>query len=230
MNKLLCLILLIICHHCFADGMVVDKVYHPYVIANEQEFEWRVMSSQTDQTNILAQRLGYGQSMSENVAVELYLIGERDHEGDFDIQAYEIETRLMLTEQGQYWADWGALFEFEKKTNVNNYELTTGLIFEKEFKKSSLTMNLFLIQEWGETLASEMEIEYRLQYRYRYLAAFQPSFELYTGEEFFGIGPGFMGTHRFQGQKQIKWEAGFITEIAHQGKNHTLRFALEYEF
>jgi hypothetical protein len=39
-----------------------------------------------------------------------------------------------------------------------------------------------------------------------------------------------MGTYRFEGQKQLKWEAGFISEISHSGKDHTLRFALEYEF
>ena len=45
-----------------ADGLVVDKVYHPYVIANEQEFEWRLLSSQLDKGNRLGQRLGYGHS------------------------------------------------------------------------------------------------------------------------------------------------------------------------
>ena len=48
-----------------ADGLVVDKVYHPYVIANEQEFEWRLLSSQMDKGNRLGQRLGYGHSFGE---------------------------------------------------------------------------------------------------------------------------------------------------------------------
>ena len=39
----------------------------------------------------------------------------------------------MLTEQGQYSADWGLLFELEKDRILNNWELTTGLLFEKEF-------------------------------------------------------------------------------------------------
>jgi hypothetical protein len=32
------------------------------------------------------------------------------------------------------------------------------------------------------------------------------------------------------GQKQLKWEAAFISEISNAGKDHTLRVALEYEF
>jgi len=213
-----------------ADGMVVDKVYHPYVIANEKEFEWRVMSSQTDTKNVLAQRIGYGQSIMENVAVEFYVIGERDEQGNFKLQATEVEARWMLTEQGQYWADWGMIFEFEKQRKLNRYEATAGLVFEKEFNKNSLTLNFFAIREWGENIENEWETEFRAQYRYRYLPEIQPSVELYTGENFIGLGPGFMGVHRFKGQKQLKWEAGFITEISKSEKNHTLRFALEYEF
>ena len=230
MNKILAVLLLLYASTIVADGMVVDKVYHPYVLANEKEFEWRLMSSQTDDDNRLAQRLGYGQSIYEDVAVEIYLIGERDHEQDFDIQAFEIEARWMLTEQGQFWADWGMLFEFEKQKNVDNYEATAAIIFEKEFGITSLTMNLFAIHEWGETIEREWETEFRMQYRYRYLPQVQPSIELYAGEEFVGIGPAIMGIQRFEGQKQLKWEAGFITEIAHSGKDHTVRIAIEYEF
>ncbi len=238
MNKVLLFFLLflnlLLSINCKADGMVVDKVYHPYVLANEREFEWRLMSSQIQKENkkdnLLAQRIGYGQAISEHVAIEAYVIGERDIEGDFELQAYEIEARWMLSEQGQYWADWGMLFEFEKQHNQNNYELTAGVLIEKEFKKTSLTINIFAISEWGETIDSELESEFRIQYRYRYLPEIQPSIELYAGEDFIGVGPGFMGVHRFNGQQQLKWEAGFITEIAHSGKNHSLRFAIEYEF
>ncbi|XPF93971.1 hypothetical protein ACM9HF_18460 [Colwellia sp. RE-S-Sl-9] len=213
-----------------ADGMVVDKIYHPYVVANEQSIEWRLMSSQTSADNVLAQRIGYGLSLLEDLAVEYFIIGERDETGNFELQATEIEARWMLTEQGQFWADWGVLFELEKQRSLNIYEATMGLIFEKELNKNSLTLNLFAIKEWGKDIQDEWELEFRAQYRYRYLPELQPSLEIYTGENFVGLGPGFMGVHRFEGQKQLKWEAGFISEVSHKGKNHTLRFAIEYEF
>ena len=37
--------------NAYADGMVVDKVYHPYVLPNETEIEWRLISRQTDHSN-----------------------------------------------------------------------------------------------------------------------------------------------------------------------------------
>jgi hypothetical protein len=230
MNKFFMFILIVFSANVSADGVVVDKVYHPYVLANEREIEWRLMSNQTDNGNDLAQRLGYGQSIAENVMIEVYVIAEEEQSKDFGIQAYEIEARWMITEQGQYWADWGMLFEFEKQRNSKDYEATVGLLVEKEFNKTSITLNFFAIREWGKNIESEWESEFRMQYRYRYLPEFQPAIELYSGEDFVGIGPAFMGIHRFNGQKQLKWEAGFITEIAHSGKNHTLRFSIEYEF
>jgi hypothetical protein len=214
-----------------ADGIVVDKVYHPYVLPNEREVEWRMISRQKDEgRNLLSQRIAYGQSVSETVMMEFYIVGERSESDDFRLQAYEIETRWMLTEQGEYWADWGALLEIEKEHDVNNWELTSGLLFEKEFGRTSLTMNMFIIYEWGDELESEIETEFRLQYRYRWLPEIQPAIEIYTGEDYQGIGPAFMGIHRFEGQKQLKWEAAFITGINRGGKDHTLRIAIEYEF
>jgi len=213
-----------------ADGIVVDKVYHPYVLPFEREFEWRLVSHQTDSGNILAQRLGGGGAISDTMALEGYLVGERDDNGDFSLEAYELELRWQLIEQGKLWADWGALFELEKKHNEDVYEATSGFVIEKEFGKTSLTLNAFLVYEWGQDIQNEWKSEFRAQYRYRYRSAFQPSIEVYVGEDFVGIGPGFIGLQRFDGQKQLKWEAGFITEISQSEKNHSFRLALEFEF
>ena len=235
MNKIVlrCFTLFIFfgCSLAYADGLVVDKVYHPYVLPFEKEFEWRFMSSQTDDGNRLGQRLGYGQGINENIAIEGYIIAERDEQtSNFEIQAYEIETRIMLTEQGEKWADWGLLIEVENQNKINNWEVAVGLIFEKEFENTSLTLNSFVIYEWGDNLDDEFELEFRAKYRYRWLAEIQPAIEIYTGENFFGVGPAFMGVHRIKGQEQIKWQVGFISEISQSDKDHTLRFSIEYEF
>lgn len=214
----------------FADGVVVDKVYHPYVLPNEQEVEWRLFSHRESDSNQLAQRFAYGRSVSENLMLEFYLVGERDSNDDFSLASYEIEARWMLTEQGEYWADWGLLFELEKEQQQKNWEITTGVLFEKEFGRTSLTLNAFLIYEWGNTIKSEFETEFRLKYRYRYLEQLQPAIELYSGENYLGIGPAMMGLQRFDGQKQLKWELGFITGLDSRSKGHMLRVAIEYEF
>ena len=224
-------ICLLLSHLALADGVVVDKVYHPYVLPNEREVEWRILAQRENGvSNDLAHRFAYGQSLTDNVMLEFYLVGERDVQGDFSLNAYEIEARWMMTEQGQYWADWGMLFELEKERKDNNWEVTSGVIVEKEFGRTSVTLNAFLIYEWGDTLEDEIETEFRLQSRYRYLEQFQPAIEVYSGENYLGLGPAFMGIQRFSGQKQLKWEAAFITGVNSESQGHIIRLAIEYEF
>lgn len=207
-----------------ADGAVVDKVYHPYVLPNEREIEWRLMSRKNDSGNQLAQRIAFGHALSERFTVELYLVGERDSDDNFSLASYEIEGRWMLTDQGQYWADYGWLFEIEKAHKADQFEATTGLLIEKEFGRASVTANLLVAAEFGANKDTETEAEFRMQYRYRYLAEIQPAIELYSSKDFLGIGPAFMGLHRFQGQKQLKWEMAFISGLNGDNQDHTLRF------
>jgi hypothetical protein len=140
------------CQVSLADGVVVDKVYHPYVLPNEQEFEWRMLSHQNDAGNSLGQRIAYGKSITDNVMIEFYIVGERDGDGDFGLSAYEVETRWMMTDQGEYWADWGLSLEVEKVHELDIWEVTTGLLFEKEFGRDSLALNAFLIYESGSDI------------------------------------------------------------------------------
>jgi len=178
----------------------------------------------------MAQKLGYGFSIAERMALEFYVIADRVSPEDYKLSGYEVELRWMLTEQGEYGADWGLLFELERQNNLDNYEFTSGLLLEKEFGPTSLTLNALAVYEWGQTLESEVEAEFRLQYRYRWLPQVQPAIEFYAGENYKGAGPSMMGVHKFSGLEQLKWEFAVIFAIDASTVNNTLRFALEYEF
>lgn len=210
----------------------VDKVYHPYVLPFEREFEWRFSSRKNDEGNALLQRIAYGHSISEYVTLEGYIVAERDETDDFGLYAYEIEARWMITDQGEYWADWGALFELEKVHDKNSWEFTTGILGEKEFGRTSLTINALVSHSWGSESSNNnrSQAEFRLKYRYRWIPEIQPAIELYSNKDFVGIGPAFMGIKRFGGQRQLKWELGFIAGLNGDSTDHTLRFALEMEF
>ncbi|MCT6699736.1 hypothetical protein [Rheinheimera sp. 4Y26] len=227
------LLLLLCAVPAWADGRVVDKVYHPYVQPLEREFEYRFAyqkQAEHPDNNAMAQKLGYGFSIAERMAFEFYVIADRVSPEDYKLSGYELELRWMLTEQGQYSADWGMLFELERQNNSDNYEFTSGLLMEKEFGPTSLTLNGLLVYEWGQSLESELETEFRLQYRYRWLPAVQPAIEFYAGENYRGAGPSMMGVHKFSGLEQLKWEFAVIFAIDASTVNNTLRFALEYEF
>jgi len=221
-----------------ATNSAIDKVYHPYILPNETEVEWRLLSQRNDNVNTLVQRFGYGFSLSDHVMIEGYVVGKRDSSDDYSLQAYEIEMRWMLTEQGQYWADFGALFTLEKQYNMDDWSAKSGLLFEKEFGRTSLAMNFFVEQEWGSDAKAETETDFRFQYRYRWIPQLQPAIEFYSGNDYVGIGPAFMGLQRFDIESQLKWEVGFIfglkgglsNALTGKNKNQALRIDIEYEF
>ena len=106
----------------------------------------------------------------------------------------------------------------------------TGLLAEKEWGKWSGTANLFVINEWGSDIVDELETRLGLQARYRYLPAFEPALELYSGEDTRGIGPAVLGQVRLGNKRQLKWEAGAIFGMDSKSPDTTLRFLLEFEF
>jgi len=214
----------------YADNFTVDKVYHPYVLPFEREFEWRLTSRQNDDGNVLMQRFSFGHALSEFMILETYLVGARDENQDFGLESYEVELRWMMTEQGRYWADWATLFELEKQHNTDDWEVKAGILTEKEFGQFSLTTNISLVYEWGQTVENEWESEFKAKFRYRWIPEVQPGLEVYVAEDFIGVGPAFMGIKRFDRQQQLKWELGFIAGLNGDSKDHTLRMSLEYEF
>jgi hypothetical protein len=216
-----------------ASGVVIDKIYHPYVQPMEQEFEWRgIFQDQQPGVadDLQVQRFGYGRSVSDRWWLEMYVSGEGSDEENFDVDAYELETKWQLTEQGEFWADWGLLFELEKQANKDAWDFSTGLLAEKEWGKWSGVANLFVKNEWGSAIENNWSARVGLQARYRYSRAFEPAIEFYGGENTRGLGPAFMGQFKLGKKRQLRWEAGAIFGLDDKSPNRTFRFSLEFEF
>ncbi|HUS97791.1 MAG TPA: hypothetical protein VMX97_13735 [Hyphomicrobiaceae bacterium] len=216
-----------------ADGTVVDKVYHPYVQPLEREVELRGIVQQDDddeQDGLQVSRLGIGGSWSEWVSSEVYVIGKSTNEQGFKVNAYEFETKWQLTEQGEYWADWGLLFELEKERDPDVWEYATRMVILKEWNQWVTTANLSLIYEWGDDIANEWETELALQGRYRLMRSFEPALEFYSGQNYKGLGPVFMGDVRAGQKSRLHWEIGVIFGIDSDSADRTYRGLLEFEF
>lgn len=217
----------------WADGNVVDKVYHPYVDALENEIEYRgVFQDHQKHRDNASQihRLSFGRAFGDNWFGELNLIGARKRGGSFGADAVELELKWQLTEQGEYSADYGLLFEYEQKTEDDIQEFITGFLVEKELGRWSGTGNLFLKQEWGGDIRSEFETGAALQARYRYARHFEPALEIYAGQDTFAIGPAALGSLSVGVRKTINWEAGVMFGESDTSPNNTFRFLLEFEF
>ncbi len=217
----------------FADRNKIDKVYHPYVQVLEKEFEYRIIAQEDNKSSldkVLKHRFGFAYSPIERFKFELYMIAEDNNDESFKISAYELETKIQLTEQGEYWADWGLLFEFEKEHAESIWGYTGSLLIEKEWGQWIGAANLKLGYEWGSDINNDLEGTVALQGRYRYSQYLEPAVEFYAGEDTLGIGPVLVGQLRLGTMKKLKWEAGVIFGLDGDTPNQTLRGLLEFEF
>ncbi|MFC1720204.1 hypothetical protein ACFL00_03585 [Pseudomonadota bacterium] len=216
-----------------AGGVPIDKIYHPYVQPNEQELEWRGVFQDTEvgvADNFQVQRLAYGRSVSDRWFMEFYLTSEASDAESFKLNSYELEAKWQLTEQGEFWADWGLLFELEKKSDIDAWDYSTGILVEKEWGKWSGTANFIAKREWGSAVKNDWKTRIGLQARYRYSRTFEPALEFYSGQNTLDLGPAFMGQFRLGTKYQLRWEAGVIFGLDESSPNRTFRFSLEFEF
>ena len=228
------IVLVLLAQRTAADGSVVDKVYHPYVEPLEWELEWRMTMEDEDPLSGASRnqihRLGFGRAVSEFVFAELYLIGEQTDETSMSLEAYEFEVLWQMAEQGEFFLDYGLLFELEREHDLNVWEYSTSLLLEKEFGRYSATANIGLLYEWGADIDDELETTLALQARYRYSPRFEPALELYMGQDTKGLGPTIMGKERLGIMKALSWELGVIFGLESDTADYTLRAVLEYEF
>jgi len=216
-----------------ADGNSVDKVYHPYVLPMETEIEWRAISQQDDDDAFDKQqihRFGIGASFFDNWFTEIYLIDKKLSSDNFDINAVEIEAIVQLTEQGEYSADWGLLFEMERDFERNLFEIASALLVEKEWGRWVGALNVFIEFEQRQHQKSELEIILATQMRYRYSRLFEPAIEFYHNQDTLALGPTIMGNARLGIAKKIHWEFGVIFGLDSDTPDQTVRALIEYEF
>lgn len=214
-----------------ADGLVIDKIYDPYVQPLETELEFRMISQDDDQLpNIRKTFFGIGRSLSERLAVEVYAIGLEEPGENMSIDTYELEFKWQLTEQGEYAFDWGLLFEVEREIEENAWEVATSLLTSRDFGRWTAIANLGLIYEWGRGINDEIETALHVQTRFRYKETFEPAFELHMGQDTIALGPAVTGLVRFSRGKKLRWELGVFAGLSSRSPDQTFKANIEFEF
>jgi hypothetical protein len=214
-----------------ADGIVVSKIYDPYVQPLETEIEWRFVSQRDDvDPDVHKQSIGFGRSLSDRWAAEIYAIGVQGHGESFSVNVYELEAKWQLTEQGEYAFDWGLLFELERDIEQNAWEVSTQLLAARDFGRLTVTGNLGLIYEDGKRVQGEIESTLRLQARYRLKETFEPSLELHVGQDTTAVGPLISGLFRVGEGRKLRWELGVFAGVSEHSPDRIVKANLEYEF
>lgn len=230
-KRLRLLLLVFVTEIAAADGVVVDKIYDPYVQPLETEIEWRLIDQNQGVAPALQKQFfGFGRSVSDRWAVEVYAIAQRSDGESLSLDAYELEAKWQLTEQGEFAVDWGVLFELERETRNNIWEASAYLLAVRDFGKTTLTANLGLIYERGESIQNEIETNLRMQARYRLAEVFEPGIELHVGQDTTAIGPVLNGLFRPSQRRKLRWELGYFAGVSERSPDNILRANLEFEF
>jgi hypothetical protein len=214
-----------------ADGVIVSKIYDPYVQPLETEIEFRSVLQNDDQIpDSQKHSIGFGRSLSDRWAVELYAIALKGPNENLSVDTYELEAKWQLTEQGEYAFDWGLLFELEREIEENAWEFSTQMLVSRDWGKVSAIANIGVIYEWGERIQNEVETTLRVQTRYRLREAFEPALELHMGQDTRAIGPALTGLVRISQGKKLRWELGLFAGLDEKSPDRTVKANVEFEF
>lgn len=209
----------------------MDRVYHPYVEQSERELEYGFTLRDIKCEKELLNRAGIGYAWNDKIFTEIYLLTESiTHEGE-QIRGYEAEVKWQITEQGEYWADWGLLLEAGTARDISSHEIAVGVLWEKELASRWVaTANAIAEYEYGRDITDEFETALRAQLRYHHSMAIEPAFEFYLDDQDWAAGPALMGTVKLSGRKQIRWELGLLFGLDKETPDSSLRGGIEFEF
>lgn len=183
--------------------------------------------------------IGYG--VNSFWATELETQWKQDPMGSRHYDSTSWENRFQLLPQGKYWLDAGLFAEYERVAQTDDHNnATVGLLLQKELGQNVTTVNFLLNREFDTGGAAGAQVDYRVQTRWRWYAAFQPGLELYGEPGRLGnleaesdqrtrLGPVVTGVLPLGLPGKMKYELGYLYGLNHSSEQGTVRALFEYE-
>jgi len=219
----------------------LDKIYSPMVHSGEIEFETRGtydFDKRDDRDGTWKQKFGVGGALNDYWAMEIYAETEKDNGEEIDVEAVALENRWQLTEQGEYWLDWGLYFEYEHATQSQTADKLEGkILLEKTQGNLEHRLNIIFEKEIGGYSEEETEGELSAVSRYRLSKYYEPGIEWHSefgelnklgswSEQEHYIGPALYG--KMGGG--FKYEIALLFGISTEATDKVLRGVVEYEW
>lgn len=227
-----------------AHGGPADYVYLPNVEAGEKEIDFKYGSARNrDGTLNQGASIGFGYGATQNWFTEFYVKYAKAPDQGRKFDAYEWENKFQLTETGKYPLDIGFITELEitsAKDDPNEFRF--GPLFQTEFGKLQLNLNLLWTKTFGENSTGKPEFGYQWQLKYRLRKEFEFGLQGFgeTGpwdrwasheEQNHRYGPAIFGKLPLGGHQAIGYNAAWLIGDGNTAApGHTLRLQVEYEF
>jgi len=220
-----------------------DYVYLPSVSYGERELDFKAGSARNSgEPSQSAGSLGFGYGATQRWFTEIYSKYERVQGEGQRFDAWEWENKFQLTEAGEYPVDLGFIMELERpQDRSEGYEMRFGPLFQTEFGRLQLNLNLLVERHFHAASPTETEFGYQWQAKYRW----QPRLEY--GLQGFGevakwnhwgpadtqthrVGPAVFGKMAMGDRHAIRYNAAWLFAVSEGAPAHTFRMQVEYEF
>lgn len=192
------------------------------------------------------QKHGVGAGVSDWLFFEFETVYKNRVGEQFQLSAYELETRIELTETKAFNEapnplDIGILLGIAAPNDSSDpYELESRLLLYKRSGPWRATGNIILEKEFGNSRSDRMELAYANQIRYRITPNIQPGLEMFgrlgslgelsVGKEQHKVGPGLFGFLEVSDDVALKYELTWLWGITSPAPDHSLKWLLEFEY
>ena len=216
-----------------AAAAAINKVFSPVVEWGEKEIELRgffTRDSDPAKNALRVDKFDLALGVTQWWFTELEFVFVREPGQKEDLEAIASENVFQLSEQGEYFADFGLFFEYERELGAKVHEILVGPIVQKQFGSWVATANIFFERKFGsEATEKEIETKTAVQLKYRLSESFEPGVEYYGEAEDRNLGPAAFGKVKL-GQTKLKWQAAWLFGLTDTAADNSIRWMLEYEF
>lgn len=215
-----------------------EHVFSPIIETGEREIELNFGRASTkNQPSETAAVIGIGYGVNQYWATELELKYKREPNDAGEQRTFhdavEWENRFALTEAGKYPVDVGFVLEIERpRDHSEGWEVVFGPLFQTEFDKLQLNLNLLGERHFRAVEKGETEFKYQWQAKYRLSKAFEFGLQGFgePEEHLHNAGPAIFGKLPLGDHQALKYNAAYLIGTSQDAPDNTFRFTLEYEF
>lgn len=216
------------------------KVYSPLVEKGELELEARggyTIDEDDDQDGEMKQKYAIGYGFTNRWFAEVYGIIEKEPGEDHEFSEIEIENRIQLFEQGQYWLEAGLYFAYEVSLEDDGSDVVEPkILLEKSIGQFTHDLNIIFEKELDSEASNEFESGLGWSTRYRWCEKFEPGFELHSEFGEIGNSGSFDDQEHLMGPViygklwgHLKYDIGYLFGISDEAPDGLFKWILEYE-
>ena len=210
------------------------EIYSPIVEQGETELEFTadyVKDSSHPDDGEQAYYLEAAYGVNARWRTALLVESEKAPGDSLETEAVEWENVIQLSEQGQYFLDYGLYLEAAHALEDGAPdELAAGLLLQKDLGQFTAIANLIAEKQVGDNAEDDIEGAYSGQLRWRLNPKAEPTLEYYSDDDHKRLGTLVSGTFRqHHSNTRFGYRLGVLWGL-NDDTADTLRAGIEYEF